>query len=110
MTGYKTQKKRRRGTGGPYGAGAVPHGSRTSSDPPQAAAHLPQRGRLLGDGEGFRETRRVYDVWYTPTVKDVYAQLKVAETMLSRCTDPALAIVKRKMYDLEDTMWQFLGG
>jgi hypothetical protein len=52
----------------------------------------------------------VYDVWYTPTVKDVYAQLKVAETMLSRCTDPALAIVKRKMYELEDTMWQFLGG
>ena len=54
--------------------------------------------------------RRVYDVWTQPTVADVYAQLKVAETMLSRCTDPALAIVKRKMYELEDTMWQFLGG
>jgi len=62
------------------------------------------------EGEGFRETRRVYNVWTQPTVKDVYAQLKVAETMLSRCTDPALAIVKRKMYELEDTMWQFLGG
>ena len=56
------------------------------------------------------ESRKVFDVWYTPTIKDVYAQFKVAEQMLSRCTDPALAIVKRKMYDLEDTMWQFIEG
>lgn len=91
MTGYKTRKKRLRGTGGPH---------------PTAAKPLPHSP----EGEGFRETRRVYDVWTQPTVKDVYAQLKVAETMLSRCTDPALAIVKRKMYELEDTMWQFLGG
>ena len=94
MTGYKTRKKRLRGneTGGrPLPCPATP-------EPPSSK------------GEGFRETRRVYDVWTQPTVKDVYAQLKVAETMLSRCTDPALAIVKRKMYELEDTMWQFLGG
>lgn len=91
MTGYKTRKKRLRGTGGPH---------------PSAAKPLPPSP----PGEGCGRERRVYDVWYTPTVKDVYAQLKVAETMLSRCTDPALAIVKRKMYDLEDTMWQFLGG
>lgn len=103
MTGYKTRKKRLRGIGGACGGGVVPHGSRTSSVSGEAAATFPK-------GEGFRETRRVYDVWTQPTVKDVYAQLKVAETMLSRCTDPALAIVKRKMYELEDTMWQFLGG
>ena len=69
-----------------------------------------KRGREPHPYDSQAGDRRVYDVWYTPTVKDVYAQLKVAETMLSRCTDPALAIVKRKMYDLEDTMWQFLGG
>ena len=102
MTGYKTRKKRLRGTGDD-GQGIVPHGTRTSSDPAGGGATFPK-------GEGFRETRRVYDVWTQPTVKDVYAQLKVAETMLSRCTDPALAIVKRKMYELEDIMWQFLGG
>ena len=74
----------------------------TSSDPGGAGATFPK-------GEGL-EGRKVFDVWYTPTIKDVYAQLKVAEQMLSRCTDPALAIVRRKMYDLEDTMWQFLEG
>lgn len=94
MTGYKTRKKRLRG---------IEMGGRPLPSQPAAVPPSPE-------GEGFRETRRVYDVWYTPTVKDVYAQLKVAETMLSRCTDPALAIVKRKMYELEDTMWQFLGG
>ncbi len=52
--------------------------------------------------------RRVYDVWYTPTVADVYAQLKVAETMLSRIPNEELAVVKREMYILEDMMWQFL--
>ena len=80
---------------------------RTSSVSRKAAATFPNGGRLLEDGEGL-ESRKVFDVWYTPTIKDVYAQLKVAEQMLSRCTDPALAIVRRKMYDLEDTMWQFI--
>ena len=89
MTGYKTRKKRLRGTGGPHPSTAKP----LPPSPP---------------GEGFRETRRVYDVWYTPTVKDVYAQLKVAETMLSRICDPNLAIVKREMYILEDMLWQFV--
>ena len=80
---------------------------RTSSVSREAAATFPNGGRLLENGEGL-EGRKVFDVWYTPTIKDVYAQLKVAEQMLSRCTDPALAIVRRKMYDLEDTMWQFI--
>lgn len=108
MTGYKTRKKRLRG----IEMGERPHPSQPAAVP---LSHL-VRGAGSGaranplPGEGFGETRRVYDVWTQPTVKDVYAQLKVAETMLSRCTDPALAIVKRKMYDLEDTMWQFLGG
>jgi hypothetical protein len=88
MTGYKTRKKRLRGTGKPH---------------PSAAKPLPPSP----PGEGLGRPRKVFDVWYTPTVKDVYAQLKVAETMLSRCTDPALAIVKREMYILEDMLWQF---
>jgi len=94
MTGYKTRKKRLRG---------IETGGRPLTSQPAAVPPSPK-------GEGFGKERRVYDVWTQPTVKDVYAQLKVAETMLSRCTDPALAIVKRKMYELEDTMWQFLGG
>ena len=85
VTGYKTRKKRLRGTTSPAPAGAP-----------------------SPKGEGIGRQRRVEDVWYTPTIKDVYAQLKVAEQMLSRCPDPALAIVRRKMYDLEDTMWQFI--
>ena len=88
MTGYKTRKKRLRGTGGPH---------------PSAAKPLPPSP----SGEGLGRTRKVFDVWYTPTVKDVYAQLKVAETMLSRICDPNLAIVKREMYILEDMLWQF---
>ena len=52
--------------------------------------------------------RKVYDVWYTPTVRDVYAQLKVAEQMLSRIPDIELATVKREMGLLEDMMWQFI--
>ena len=73
------------------------------------AGYEAPKERLRGaTGESPGRSRKVYDVWYTPTLKDVYAQLKVAEQMLSRCSDPALAIVKRKMYDLEDTMWQFL--
>ena len=51
--------------------------------------------------------RKVYDVWVTPTVADVYAQLKVAEQMLSRIPDPELALVKREMGILEDMLWQF---
>ena len=95
MTGYKTRKKRLRG----IETVGRPHPSPATPEPPSP------KGEGLGTGE-----RRVYDVWTQPTVKDVYAQLKVVETMLSRCTDPALAIVKRKMYDLEDTMWQFIEG
>ena len=53
--------------------------------------------------------RKVYDVWYTPTIRDVYAQLKVAEQMLSRIPDQELATVKREMYLLEDMMWQLIG-
>lgn len=52
--------------------------------------------------------RTVYDVWYTPTIRDVYAQLKVAEQMLSRIAEPELGVVKREMYLLEDMMWQFV--
>lgn len=84
MVGYKTRKKRR-----------------MCITPPAATQAPPLSGEA-------KESRKVFDVWYTPTVKDVYAQLKVAEQMLSRCTDPALDIVRRKMYDLEDTMWQFI--
>lgn len=54
------------------------------------------------------QPRKIYDVWYTPTIRDVYAQLKVAEQMLSRINDPALGMVKREMYLLEDMMWQFI--
>lgn len=106
MTGYKTRKKRLRGTTSSVTA--------QRAAPPSAQGHgcAHPEPAALPPGEGFCENRerKVFDVWYTPTVKDVYAQLKVTEQMLSRCTDPALAIVKRKMYDLEDTMWQFLGG
>lgn len=69
----------------------------------------PNGGRLLENGEGL-DGRRVFDVWYTPTIKDVYAQFKVAEQMLSRVNDPALAYVKRKVYEVEDLIWQFIGG
>lgn len=68
---------------------------------------FPSRGSLLGDSP---ESRKVYDVWYTPTIKDVYAQFKVAEQMLSRVNDPSLAYVKRKVYEVEDLIWQFIGG
>ena len=93
MAGYKTKRKRLRGT--------------TSSDrlrrppSPEPAASLP--------GEGL-EGRKVFDVWYTPTIKDVYAQFKVAEQMLSRVNDPSLAYVNRKVYEVEDLIWQFIGG
>jgi hypothetical protein len=101
VTGYKTRKKRLRGTTSPGPAGHPPL----------------NRGKAAGEGKGSdggagaaatRETRKVYDVWYTPTVKDVYAQFKVAEQMLSRCTDPALDHVKRKVYEVEDLIWQFI--
>lgn len=87
VTGYKTRKKRLRGT----------------TSPAPAEAPSPK-------GEGIGRQRRVEDVWYAPTVKDVYAQFKVAEQMLSRCNDPALAHIKRKVYEVEDLIWQFIGG
>ena len=72
---------------------------------PSAAKRLPPSP----PGEGVGE-RKVFDVWYTPTIRDVYAQLKVAEQMLSRIPDQELAVVKREMYLLEDMMYQFVGG
>lgn len=60
-----------------------------------------KRGRKRGSGRP-RES-----AWYNPTIKDVYAQIKVAETMLIRIPDPDLAIVKREMGILEDMIWQF---
>lgn len=90
MTGFAARKKRRRETTGERPL------------PSQPAAVLPSP-----EGEGFRGTRRVYDVWTQPTVSDVYAQLKVAAQMLSRIEDQNLAVVKREMYLLEDMLWQF---
>ena len=52
--------------------------------------------------------RTTEDVWYSPTVKDVYAQLMTAKTMLDRIPDQGLAVVKREMGILEDMLWQFL--
>ena len=75
---------------------------------PAATVAALRAAQRASTAEKPEEKRRTEDVWYAPTVKDVYAQLKVAETMLSRCNDPALAIVRRKMYDLEDAMWQFI--
>jgi len=54
--------------------------------------------------------RTVYDVWTTPTIQDVYAQVKVAEQMLSRIPDEELAVVRREMGLLEDMVWQFCEG
>ena len=110
MTGYKTRKKRLRGIemGGrplPSQPAAVPHSSKRSESRREASP-LGFRAK----GEGFGRERRVYDVWTQPTVKDVYAQLKVAETMLCRIPDIELTPLRRKMFELEDLMWQFLGG
>lgn len=69
-----------------------------------------RKGTSSSPTEESQGPRKVYDVWYTPTVKDVYAQLKVAEQMLSRIVDPELAVVKREMYLLEDMVWQFIQG
>lgn len=100
VTGYKTRKKRLRGTTSPGPAGHPPL----------------NRGKTAGEGKGSdggagaaatRETRKVFDVWYTPKIEDVYAQLKVAETMLSRIPDIELTPVRKKMFELEDLMWQF---
>lgn len=60
-----------------------------------------KRGRKPGPG------RTHEGAWYNPTIEDVYAQIKVAETMLHRIPDPNLAIVKREMGILEDMIWQF---
>ena len=51
--------------------------------------------------------RTTMNEWYEPTIEDVYAQLKVAQTMLARIPDADLAVVKREMGILEDMMWQF---
>lgn len=51
--------------------------------------------------------RKNEDTWYRPQVKDVYAQVLVAKTMLDRIPDQDLAIVKREMGILEDMLWQF---
>ena len=45
--------------------------------------------------------------WYQPTIRDVYAAVCEAKTMLDRIPDIELAAAKRKMQDLEDTIWQF---
>lgn len=58
-------------------------------------------GRKRGSG------KKNESVWYRPSIRDVYAQIKVAETMLNRIPDPDLAIVKREMGILEDMIWQF---
>lgn len=97
MAGYKTKRKRLRGT-----TSSVTARRAAPPSPKGMAAHIP-----TGEGKG---SRKVFDVWYTPTVKDVYAQFKVAEQMLSRVNDPSLAYVKRKVYEVEDLIWQFIGG
>ena len=51
--------------------------------------------------------RGCFEHWYAPSVKDVYAQLMIAKTMLDRIPDQELAIVKREMGLLEDMVWQF---
>ena len=50
--------------------------------------------------------RTTEESWYTPTVEDVLAQVRVAQTMLNRIPDANLALAKREMYILEDMMWQ----
>ena len=100
MAGVTGKKKRLGGTTSSVTADAVPPDARRLArayGPPASA---------LAPGEGS-EGRKVFDVWYTPKIEDVYAQLKVAETMLSRIPDIELTPVRRKMFELEDLMWQF---
>ena len=61
-----------------------------------------KRGRKRGS------TRKIEDTWYRPTIRDAYAQLTVAKTMLDRIPNEKLAIVKREMGILEDMMWRFM--
>ena len=112
MTGCAARKKRRRETTGerplPSQPAAVPPTTGLPGPVSLETAHCAvSRALDAPKEEGFRETRRVYDVWTQPTVADVYAQLKVAAQMLSRIEDPNLAVVKREMYLLEDMLWQF---
>ena len=72
-------------------------------------ATVTKRRKRKAPAAGKDGDRKIYDVWYTPTIRDVYAQLKVAEQMLSRIPDQELATVKREMYLLEDMMWQLIG-
>ena len=65
------------------------------------------RTRKFDGDEARTRQRTTEEQWYTPTPDDVYAQLKVAETMLCRIPDPNLASVKRSMGILEDMLWQF---
>ena len=100
--------KQRRGAGRKGRTSSVSREAAATFAQGHGCAH-PNGGRLLEDGEGL-EGRKVFDVWYTPTIKDVYAQFKVAEQMLSRVNDPSLAYVKRKVYEVEDLIWQFIQG
>ena len=72
----------------------------------------PKRRKKKRDAPVVRRKRerKVYDVWTTPTIEDVYAQVKVAEQMLSRIPDEELAVVRREMGLLEDLVWQFCEG
>ena len=67
---------------------------------PPASGHLPT-------AVGRQVEPRTMEVWYAPSVKDVYAQLMIAKTMLDRIPDQELAPVKREMGLLEDMVWQF---
>ena len=51
--------------------------------------------------------RSIMSEWYQPTVADVYAAVCEAKTLLDRISDAELAIAKRQMNNLEDTLWQF---
>ena len=53
------------------------------------------------------EKRSRVSEWYQPTVADVYTALCVAKTLLDRIPNAELAIAKRQMNTLEDTLWQF---
>ena len=46
--------------------------------------------------------------WYQPTIRDVYAQVLEAKSMLDRIPDMHLAAAKREMYILEDILYQMV--
>lgn len=93
-----TRKKRRKSSHREVGAGREV--GNTSSVSGKAAATFPK-------GEGLKKGNGTMEVWYAPSVKDVYAQLMIAKTMLDRIPDQELAVVKREMGLLEDMVWQF---